>query len=188
MKFLLGGALLGAAQIASAQTCGTQNTRCYLTSRYNNVNPWEESCCANYQCQGGIWWATCQPKNDSQKPPNPKAINYVPLSQAGTAHDSCPEAMNLGPELSASTNFEGDFPKLYHVPGNAPRGRDNALSVFVGGDYTIKQASEVEGRTYIGGDLKFVAGWGADNFCCIGHVGIGSGTVSYTHLTLPTKA
>jgi hypothetical protein len=89
-------------------------------------------------------------------PPNPlgDVISYTPLDGAGSEHDSCPEAMNLGPMLSASTDYQEDFPTLEDsVNLLNPIGRDDSIAFFVKGTYTSVVAAEIEGKIVVLGDF-----------------------------------
>jgi hypothetical protein len=109
-------------------------------------------------------------------PPNPlgDVIAYTPLEGAGSEHDSCPEAMNLGPMLSASTDYQEDFPTLGDSVNLAnPIGRDDSVAFFVKGTYTSVVAAEIEGKIVVLGDFIVEK----DGVNSLVHAGVGSGIV-----------
>jgi choice-of-anchor A domain-containing protein len=79
--------------------------------------------------------------------------------------------MNLGPLLSASTDFDGEFPLLgeYQDLKN-PFGRDDSIGFFVKGNYISEQASEIEGKIVVLGNFT-VEPNGVNSLV---HAGVGS--------------
>lgn len=66
------------------------------------------------------------------------------------------------------------FPEVSNIaPGGPDRGRDNNYNVIVGGDVTVTNAGEMEGKVFIGGNL-FMNRTQSYN---MGYVGLGSGVV-----------
>jgi hypothetical protein len=109
-------------------------------------------------------------------PPDPLGDDYIyiPLDDAGSDYDSCPEAMNLGPMLSSSTHYQADFPTINDdVNQDNPIGRDDSIGFFVKGTYTSKLAAEIEGKIVVLGD--FIVEPAGVNSLVV--AGIGSGIV-----------
>ena len=162
-------------------TCIPDWTRCYKITSDELTNPYA-GCCEGSYCQGASqWWAQCKPIPGSYSmPSNPlgdigDVIAYIPLEGAGSEYDSCPEAMNLGPMLSASTDYQEDFPTLEDnsVDLFNPIGRDDSIAFFVKGTYTSVVAAEIEGKIVVLGDY-IVEPNGVNSLV---HAGAGSGIV-----------
>ncbi|MGW4111378.1 choice-of-anchor A family protein [Actinosynnema sp. NPDC004786] len=76
----------------------------------------------------------------------------------------------LGPCLGAQC------PDAYPPLNNGPfAGRDDAVNIFVGGDFLVRQsAAEAEGRVVVGGDFDLAKAAGASSVYNVGIVGVGS--------------
>jgi hypothetical protein len=163
--------------IVQDDTCLADWTRCYKITSEELTNPYA-GCCEGSYCQGANhWWAQCKPiPGGYTMPPNPlgDVIVYTPLEGAGSEYDSCPEAMNLGPMLSASTDYQEDFPTLGDSVNLAnPIGRDDSIAFFVKGTYTSVIGAEIEGKIVVLGDF-IVEPNGVNSLV---HAGVGSGIV-----------
>jgi len=111
---------------------------------------------------------------------------FVPTGCAGTETDACPEAMNLGPELSASTEYDDDFPTLSEFVndhGANTVGRDDAISFLVGGNYISKKAAEIEGMIVVLGDFVIEPNSGLNSLV---YAGVGSGIQPHPGQTVMT--
>ncbi|TQM79186.1 choice-of-anchor A domain-containing protein [Saccharothrix saharensis] len=76
----------------------------------------------------------------------------------------------LGPCLGAQC--PPGFPPVHN---GAFAGRDEAVNVFVGGDFLVRQsAAEAEGRIVVGGDFDLAKAAGASSVYNVGIVGVGS--------------
>ncbi|QQQ78794.1 choice-of-anchor A family protein [Saccharothrix sp. 6-C] len=72
----------------------------------------------------------------------------------------------LGPRCPA------EFPPVHN---GAFAGRDEAVNIFVGGDFLVRQsAAEAEGRVVVGGDFDLAKAPGASSIYNVGIVGVGS--------------
>jgi hypothetical protein len=148
------------------EVCIPESGSCYRVTRDERTNAYG-GCCEGMYCSSlstGFWSPRCDPfpTSDYTPPPNPKGITeYIPPGCPGTENDNCPEAMNLGYGLSASTDFQGDFPTT--APAPVPRGRDDAIGFFVKGTYTSNNAAEIEGMVVILGDA-IIKSSGLSNF------------------------
>jgi len=88
----------------------------------------------------------------------------------------CAKLANLGEDFSASTatnpgdsHFDNNlcYPQISQLNALNLKGRDDSVAVFVGGDFTSKNAAEVEGKVVVLGQLD-VKNRGASNFVSVG--------------------
>jgi hypothetical protein len=158
-------------------TCIPDFTQCYKITADELINAYA-GCCEGSYCEGGdVWGAECKPIAAGYiMPPDPLGddFTYIPLEGAGSEYDSCPEAMNLGPMLSASRDYQEDFPTLADSVNLVnPVGRDDSIAFFVKGTYTSFVAAEIEGKIVVLGDF-IVEPNGVNSLV---HAGVGSGIV-----------
>jgi hypothetical protein len=150
---------------APTPACIAMGAQCFKATSTEGINPWHTGCCDSdtHYCDAfdddgvlNIWWATCKEIPPGYvMPPDPLGpISYIPLDTTGSSYDACPAMMNLGPLLSASTDFDGEFPLLgKYADLTNPFGRDDALGFFVKGNYISKLAAEIEGKIVVLGDF-----------------------------------
>jgi len=144
--------------------CIPEGQRCYKLTSTELINRFDNCCNATngkpLSCKGGsIWWSTCQQVTGDFPPSDPKGPDHglISVSAAYTGNENCTGIMNLGPSLSKSTCFTGEFP-LLRAPPNWPNpvGREHEIGFLVGGNYTAPIAAEIEGNIVILGDFKVV--------------------------------
>ena len=158
------------------ETCYDQWQQCYKITAEELTNPYG-GCCDGLYCTGSsIWYASCQPiPSGYVMPPNPLGdiTEYITEDCAGSEYDTCPEAMNLGSELSASTDYQGEFPTLEDPVDLANPYRDDSIAFLIKGTYTSQQAAEIEGKIVVLGDFIVKP----DGVNSLVHAGVGSGVV-----------
>ncbi|WP_240003099.1 choice-of-anchor A family protein [Streptomyces cinnamoneus] len=99
------------------------------------------------------------------------SVGGVLLACAFTAADRT-EPVPAGP----GPCVPGTCPETYPEPHSGPfAGRDNGVNVFVGGDFTVRQAAgEAEGRVVTLGAFQMAKGGGVPEYYRVGAAGTGS--------------
>jgi choice-of-anchor A domain-containing protein len=141
-------------------------------------NDKEGGCCLGNYCSIESWGSTCKPNprdtdcSKKNKGPSPaKAPSTKAPSRSTASSTKAPNpatattlsdvgegvclSPNLGDAFSGPTGknaYSENWPKIGST--NWPKGRDDSVAFFVGGDYYGKTGAEVEGKMVVLGNLK----------------------------------